>query len=76
MERYVPTGYTSTAAVRPLLYCCNTWWWEDRFVGVTASSCTGLWMGVSVRWCVHEFVGYYYFIFFLFSRYYAGPALT
>ena len=46
-----------------LLYCCST----------------GLWVGVSVRLCIHEFVGYfiYFEVFrlFIFSRY-TGPALA
>ena len=51
--------------------------WVDRLVGVTAVlRTTGLWVGGSVRWCVHGFVGYFLFCFVLFSSRYTGPALA
>ena len=83
MEHCVRTGYTSTTAVRHLLYCCNTWvggwigWWVSLLYYVLLYCCSTGWLvGGLVRccgvllWCVHRFVGYD----FLFSLSPAIPA--
>ena len=68
--------HLSTTAVSRLLHCCNTWWVGGSLRGClccTTYCCTAVVQGcgwvdrfvAAVLWCVHEFVGYFYFIFFL-----------
>ena len=73
----VRTGYTSTTAVRHLLYCCTTHGaWVDRFVGVTAVLIQQ-WVDrlVPVVCCCRVSTPVRVFFFLFFSRY-TGPALA